>query len=195
MIEHKVMAIEQKLVTVDRDSVMTYLTNKVKQVEHCTEFMSQQFDSIADKQKQLEKTQVEMNKIMQANDQMKADILDLKSRSMRGNLLFFNIPESQDEDCAAFVTNFCKEKLHIENAETIRLDRAHRIGKRQPNKTRPIVVKFNFHQDKENVRKQAKQLKGTNIGISEQFPREVNEKRKILFQKKREICQEIRQRE
>ena len=47
MIEHKVMAIEQKLVTVD--SVMTDLTNKVKQVEHCTEFTSQQFDSIADK--------------------------------------------------------------------------------------------------------------------------------------------------
>ena len=149
--------------------------------------MSQQFDSIADKQKQLEKNQVEMNKIMQANDQMKADILDLKSRSMRDNLLFFNIQESQDEDCAAIVKNFCKEKLHIENAETIRLDRAHRIGKKQPNKTRPIVVKFNFHQDKENVRKQAKQLKGTNFGISEQFPREINEKRKILFQKKREI--------
>ena len=107
---------------------------------------------------------------MQANDQMKADILDLKSRSMRDNLLFFNIPQSQDEDCAAIVMNFCKEKLHIENAETIRLDRAHRIGKRQPNKTRPIVIKFNFHQDKENVRKQAKQLKGTNFGISEQFP-------------------------
>ena len=84
MIEHKVMAIEQKLVTVD--SVMTDLTNKVKQVEHFTEFMSQQFDSTADKQKQLEKNQVEMNKIMQANDQMKADILDLKSRSMRDNL-------------------------------------------------------------------------------------------------------------
>ena len=127
-----------------------------------------------------------MNKIMQAIDQMKADILDLKSRSMRDNLLFFNIPESQDEDCAAIVTNFCKE-LHTENAETIRLDRAHRIGKRQPNKTKPIVVKFNFHQDKENIRKQAKQLKGTNFGTSEQFPREINEKRKILFQKKREI--------
>ena len=72
------------------------------------------------------------------------------------------------------------------------------IGKRQPNKTSPIVVKFNFHQDKENVRKQAKQLKGTNFGTSEQFPREINEKTKIgkSYSRRREkFCQKIPQRE
>ena len=56
---------------------------------------------------------------MQAINQMKADILDLKSRSVRDNLLFSTSQNHKMEDCAAIVTNFCKEKLHIENAETI----------------------------------------------------------------------------
>ena len=53
MIEHKVMVIKQKLVTVD--SVMTDLTNKVKHVEHCTEFCQNSSTALQIK-KQLEKT-------------------------------------------------------------------------------------------------------------------------------------------
>jgi hypothetical protein len=43
------------------------------------------------------------------------------------------------------------------------------------------VVKFNYHQDREFVRQNARKLKGTNIGVSEQFPQEIETIRKSLY--------------
>ena len=71
-----------------------------------------------------------------------------------------------------------KEK---EKKEKIKIDRAHRMGRKMANKTRPIVAKFNYHQDKEGIRKQAYLLKGKRFGISEQFPKEITEERKRLL--------------
>ena len=65
-------------------------------------------------------------------------------------------------------------------ANKIKVDRSHRLGK-QNAKPRPIVVKFNYHQDKEDIRRNAKKLKGTRIGISEQFPEEINRVRRRLY--------------
>ena len=42
-------------------------------------------------------------------------------------------------------------------------------------------VKFNFYQDQENVRTHTRKLKGTNIGISEQYPKEIESIRKTLY--------------
>ncbi|CAB4025998.1 Hypothetical predicted protein, partial [Paramuricea clavata] len=58
--------------------------------------------------------------------------------------------------------------------ETVKIDRSHCLGKRrnEPSKPQPIIVKFNYHQDWEFVRLNAKNLKGTNFGISEQLPSE-----------------------
>ena len=49
------------------------------------------------------------------------------------------------------------------------------------NKPRPIVVKFNWHQDKEFVQINAKKLKCTKIWIAEQFPEETESARKTLY--------------
>ena len=43
------------------------------------------------------------------------------------------------------------------------------------------MVKFNYHQDREFVRQNARKLKGTNIGVSEQFPQEIETIRKSLY--------------
>jgi exonuclease III len=98
---------------------------------------------------------------------------------MRDNLLFHNLPEEKDENCEQKVLTFIKEKLNIEGQE-VRLQRAHRIGPFNPSKTRPIVAKFSDYPVREDVRRAAKNLKGTNFGISEQYPKEVVEKRRQL---------------
>lgn len=89
------------------------------------------------------------------------DILDLQSRSMRDNLLLFNIPEcttfearKNDEYVKTF-NRFCVERLKIADASEIQIDRAHRVGGYTPWKTRPIVVKYNYHQDKQRVKQTA----------------------------------------
>lgn len=55
-------------------------------------------------------------------------------------------------------------------------------GERIPGKDRPIVAKFVLFKDREKVRKAAQStLRNKPYGVNEQFPREINERRKQLY--------------
>ncbi|CAB4026051.1 Hypothetical predicted protein [Paramuricea clavata] len=84
------------------------------------------------------------------NEILNKSVIDLKSRSMRDNLIFYNIPESKDEDTTNIIHKLLEEKLHLEDAsKKIKIDRTHRLGrqKQAAEKPRPIIAKFNFYQD------------------------------------------------
>ena len=67
-------------------------------------------------------------------------------------------------------------KIPKEDEECIRFERIHRITpRRSSSKPRPIIVKFSHYQDKEFVWSFVKNLKGTNIGIANDFPKEIEE--------------------
>ena len=108
---------------------------------------------------------------------------------IRDNLLFFNVEEEtsyesrKTENCTLKVHQFCETKLDIDDAEsTIKLDRAHRIGRYEQGKKRPIVAKFNYYGDKVTVKSKARELlEGTPDGVSDQLPKEVQERRKKLI--------------
>ncbi|XP_062577804.1 uncharacterized protein LOC134239653 [Saccostrea cucullata] len=109
-------------------------------------------------------------------------VIDLKSRAMRDNLVFTGIPEYRDENCEEVLQYFLKTKLKI--YDEIPLERVHRLGKPDEYRTKPrnIVAKFSFYKDREFVRKRAPlRLKGSNIWVNEQFPPEVEEKRRKLY--------------
>ncbi|KAK3086429.1 hypothetical protein FSP39_018342 [Pinctada imbricata] len=56
------------------------------------------------------------------------------------------------------------------------------MGKFVTGRTRPIVTKFSRFKQKELVRKTAPTvLKGTRYGVNEQFPKEINDRRKQLI--------------
>lgn len=65
-------------------------------------------------------------------------------------------------------------------ARDIELDDVNRLGRYRPGNTRPIEVKFKKFEDKEKVRKSCYNLRGESIGVSQQYHREVAEKRKQL---------------
>ncbi|XP_062609263.1 protein unc-13 homolog C-like [Saccostrea cucullata] len=65
--------------------------------------------------------------------------------------------------------------------DDILIERAHRIGRRNNVKPRPIVAKFNRFPQRELIRKNAFKLKGTHLSIGEQFPKEIQERRKGLY--------------
>jgi hypothetical protein len=105
---------------------------------------------------------------------------------MRDNLLFYNMPEESDENTTAMIHKLLEEKLGFEDAAMkIKINRSHRLGKKKQGETkaRPIVAKFNYHQDKVSIMRNAKKLKDTasRIGISEQFPEEIARERKRLY--------------
>ena len=105
-----------------------------------------EMDSLLLKMKTFEKDQNDKE------NKLRSEIVDLKCRSMRDNLLFFQIPEEKDENCETKLLNFIENELGIVNASTqIQLHRAHRVGPFKRGKTRPIVAKFAYYPDRERV--------------------------------------------
>lgn len=86
---------------------------------------------------------------------------DAESRSRRSNLLFFGLEDAARKTWAEaekLVLDACNDKLGIQiNPDTI--DRTHRIGRFNPDKKRPIVVKFAFFKPKEAVLRSSYKLK------------------------------------
>jgi hypothetical protein len=93
------------------------------------------------------------------------------------------MPELEKENTTEMIHELFESKIGITDARNVvKIDRSHRIGRKRDGdrKPRPIVVKFNYRQDREFVRLNARKLRGTRIGISEQFPEEIENIRKTL---------------
>ena len=119
---------------------------------------------------------------------MQDDLLYLQSQSMRNNLMFANIPEEVNETPVQVeykLRDFMTHKLKIAQdiVDGIKFERVHRVTPKSAEKTpiRNIVAKFTLYKDRELVRRQSKELKGTSFFVFEQFPREVSERRKALL--------------
>ena len=118
-------------------------------------------------------------------DALKDEVIYLQSQSMRNNLIFSNIPETQgetNEQVESKIKVFIFEKMKVakEVVDRMSFDRVHRMGPHIDGKTRNIVAKFHEYKEKEFVRKQGKALQGTQFHVYEQFPKEVGDKRRKL---------------
>ena len=125
----------------------------------------------------------QMQKISTENKQLKETVLDLQTRSMRDNLIFSGLPETNNENTESVVKNFMKTQLKIppETLKNVTFHRVHRFGRNTSTSPRPIVAKFEHFQDKLLVKGKGRELKGTTFGLNEQYPREINERRKVLY--------------
>ncbi|XP_045214306.2 uncharacterized protein LOC123564644 [Mercenaria mercenaria] len=118
---------------------------------------------------------------------MRDDLAYLQSQSMSNNLIFGNIFEAPTETPAETeetLRGFMEAELNIakELVEKIQFERVHRVGtKKSQTDRRNIVAKFSLFKEREMVRKQWKNLQGTNFYMHEQFPKEVNDKRRKLL--------------
>ena len=152
-------------------------------------------DSIVEQQKtseaSLQCVQCELAELQRHHE--KNIIIKLECHSRRGNLKFYGIKEREHEsnkDTEDLLRNFLRTDLKIpkEDEESIQFDRVHRISARRvscgtPNsKPRPIIVKLCSFHDKVFIQSFIKNLtKGRNLGISDDFPKEVEKMRKKLY--------------
>lgn len=172
----------------DMEAKVKNLESKVNIIESSRDFDTEAVENLNKKQREIDSLLDKMKKLeaeqsVKEND-LRAQVLDIQCRNMRDNLIFYRLPEEQgetDNDCMRKILSFIEEKLEIENATSeIKLHRAHRMGKYDPTRIRPIVAKFAYYPDRERVRKNASKLRDTNFGISQQFPKSIMEKRKKL---------------
>ncbi|CAC5394244.1 unnamed protein product [Mytilus coruscus] len=111
--------------------------------------------------------------------QMQETITDLKCRSMKSNLIFSGLHFQQNEICEAKIQDFLESELGINYR--VSFGNVHRFGKPGLNGVRPIVARFIYRRELEHVLSQTYRLKGKRFGICEQFPPEIENKRKELY--------------
>lgn len=140
-----------------------------------------QTDSIAKLQKDFELLKTENSKLERDNVKLQDELLNIKCNAMKDNLLFYNIKETESENCLKVIQNFCKDNLRIREPEQIQIESVYRVGKANEGNRRPMLVKFKSFHDREIVRKSSHYLKDTDYSISEQLPREYRERRKLLL--------------
>ena len=118
-------------------------------------------------------------------------LAELQCHSCRGNLKFYGIKEREHRaKTQDLLRKFLRTDLEIpkEDEESIQLDRvqkvsAGRVSSGTPNsKPRPIIVKLSSFHDKEFIKSFIKNLtKGRNLGIFDDFPKEVEQMRKKMY--------------
>jgi hypothetical protein len=116
--------------------------------------------------------------------ELKEESLMAQARSMRDNLKFFNIEEVREvENCEETIRDFLRSEMKIapDDLKRIVFDRVHRVGNKLRNQNRVMVAKLN-HEGKNIIFKHVKNLdRAKNYGISEQLPRELEERKKRLL--------------
>ena len=99
---------------------------------------------------------------------MKERVIDIQARSMRENLIFYGIEETENHEAGLYseevLKNFFEKELEI-NTSNSELDRVRRMGKPKfrddgSKLPRPIVAKFQRFKQKEQVKRSAVKLKG-----------------------------------
>ena len=88
------------------------------------------------------------------------------------------------EQTEEILQNLFKEKLQLEN---ISIERGHRVGNKEKNSKRTIVLKLASFEDKLKIIPEARKLKGTNININEDYSKETLEIRKEKWKEVKEL--------
>lgn len=145
---------------------------------------------------QIENAQLrsEITNISSKQTKVFEDLLEVKTRSMQENLLFFGIaepPPGINDNVEMKLRDFLVTELNQpeETIQNITFDRVHRIGRPKfdpvdgRSRSRPIVAKFQTYTDRELIRKEGIQLNMRRNGFSirEQYPPEIEARRKLLY--------------
>lgn len=142
-------------------------------------------------QSRLQTKDIEVNKLREEVNELKLikqRVISLEAHSRRDNLIFHGLrrkgvgQEESDAKCREAVFDFLVCQLKITDArERIKIVRAHRKPGPLLNGARPMIVKFHYYPDRQEVWAKRFGLKGKGgLWMSEDFPIEIENERDIL---------------
>jgi len=120
------------------------------------------------------------------NREFKEELLKLKSHSMKYNLIFSGIQQTdmENQNTETVLKHFVHTDLDISNVSDINFQNVHRLRPRTDGKPRSVIVKFANYSDHETVRKAAPKLKDRpQYSVSQQYLVEISDRRKQLYPK------------
>ena len=192
---NKLEGIEAKLVDLESsiNSVkgeVKEMKGKITEVEQSVAFLSDQYDKqvkdvtevktvLKNVTDETARCSSDLSAVVGGLDDLYERHLDLQTRSMRDNLIFDGIAETEGENTEDALKTFIATEMEV--TDEISFHRVHRIGKPVRGKSRPIVAKFVNFKDRENVRKAGPNLAGKDYSVNEQFPKEIADRRKALY--------------
>ncbi|XP_070573906.1 uncharacterized protein [Ptychodera flava] len=143
---------------------------------------------INDVQRELEEAREETARLAEENKALSDQVCELtreldsmNGQMKRDNLIFKGLDQDENESwdqTESKVKSFITEKLGIDG-EIIEFDRVHRLTNART-RPQPIIAKFSRYQQRKQVFEAAKNLKGTDFQISEDFTRRVRDTRRKL---------------
>jgi hypothetical protein len=162
-------------------------------LEHTRETFSAVVDQKFEENKCIESLRDEVRKMNIANENLKQKqdeqeetILDIQCRSMENNLIFFGIEETnlgpgEYENTQDILKSFISKYMAID--EEILFQKVHRLGRRKADqiKPRPIIAKFKDLKQKDLIKYSAPSLKNTKFAVRDQFPKKIEDRRKVLY--------------
>ena len=108
--------------------------------------------------------------IQTESDTRKKHINELEQYGRKNNIRISGIGHDNmyetSYDTAEGIANMLRNKLMVE-VSALDIDIAHRLGKYEEGKVRPVIVKFVQRQMKHNIMKNTRHLKNTNISIND----------------------------
>ncbi|KAM3619221.1 uncharacterized protein V6R79_004722 [Siganus canaliculatus] len=172
--------------------LLEQLSTDVKELKHSVEFNNSLIEVLKADNASLRS---EVNNLKQLTAELQKDkinmansILDLQCRSMRDNIVIHGLAEVENEThqkSEELLKSFLVKELKMkpEDAGAVRFSRVHRLGRTKPDqqrRPRPIVAKVVDSKMKSTVISRGKELKGSNYSISDQFPPEIMNRRRLL---------------
>lgn len=186
-------SLNNRMITTEK--TVTECRSKVNELENNIEGISNLFDNIkvecAKNKAEIKKTSEiigsEINSMKEQSNtcncqeavrDLHESVLDLQARSMRNNLIFSGLHEVREENTEILLRDFLEKEIGIDYR--IEFGNVHRFGK-GPRGRRPIVARFLYFYDLQYVLNNAYRLKGTPYSIHQQFPKEIEDRRKKLY--------------
>lgn len=162
--------------------VISENTRQITSVKEAIKFMSAEVNSLKAKYGVVEST---LGKMEQTSMEQDRRLSQLESYSRWWNLRLYGIPEREREDVRGRVIEVCQhllpgDKDKLPNA----IDTVHRLVRKQPNKTRGIILQFVSRFCRDAVWRAAKAstfLRENNMKISEDLSLADKERRNKLW--------------
>lgn len=186
IIEQRLQNFETSINTVTKD--VKVLKDQMKDIDTSLNFINDKFEENIQRVDEItlsvEEMKAENASLREEINGLNEKHVDLQARSMRDNLIFTGFQELEEENTEELLKDFIVKDLEI--GKNIEFHRVHRMGRKfQTGRPRPIVAKFVNFKDREMIRKSApeklKALNNHKYGVNEQFPKEINDRRKALY--------------
>ncbi|XP_077516762.1 uncharacterized protein LOC144127737 [Amblyomma americanum] len=169
-----VQDIKNKLTTTEK--TITDLIQRIADLES-------HYQNLATLKTDVECMQCNTEKATQLVRDLEARFDDAENRSRRCNLIFYGLfdptPSESFADSEEVIIRHCSDQLDL-SLDSKDIERAHRLGRHNTERQRPIIIKFASFKTKQMILSNGPKLKDTDFSIGEDFSRRVQNIRKQL---------------